>query len=76
MLRERKNRQSEGVDGVDCLKNRRSEMFVIWMDQDAHKFEMKQENSEWWYRKEGEGDDKWEKGRPPGFLQKSINPVP
>ena len=51
-------------------------MFVIWMDQDAHKFEMKQENSEWWYRKEGEGDDKWEKGRPPGFLQKSINPVP
>ena len=50
-----------------------SEMFEIWTDQDAHTFEMKQENGDWWYRKQGDRDDKWEKGRPPGFLQKAIN---
>jgi hypothetical protein len=42
-------------------------MFVIWMDLNDQQFEMKQENGEWWYRKQDEGDDKWKKGRPPGF---------
>ena len=50
-------------------------MSAIWTDQNNQKFEIKQENGEWWHRKQGEGDDKWKKGIPPGFSQKAMNPL-
>ncbi len=46
-----------------------------WRDLSGKVYELKQEGGAWWYRVKGEGEDKWEKGQPPGWIEKSRIPL-
>ncbi len=49
---------------------------LIWTDnKTGQRFEVKTEEYEPFYRKQGEGDDKWEKGHPPGWIDLSGMPL-
>ena len=49
---------------------------LIWTDsKTGQRFEVKTEKDEPFYRKQGEGDDKWGKGHPPGWIDLSGLPL-
>ncbi len=49
---------------------------LIWTDnKTGQRFEVKTEEYEPFYRNQGEGDDKWEKGHPPGWIDLSGMPL-
>jgi hypothetical protein len=50
-------------------------MSKIWTNRNGQKFELKHENGEWWYRQDGEGDDKWKSGMPADFSEKPTEPL-
>ncbi len=48
---------------------------LIWTDnKTGQRFEVKIEEDEPFYRKQGEGDDKWGKGHPPGWIDLTVIP--
>ncbi len=48
----------------------------IWTDsKTGQRFELKIEGDETFYRKQSEGDDKWEKGHPPGWIDLTVLPL-
>ena len=48
---------------------------MIWTDLSGKKYELKQDEGEWWFRIQGESDDKWKKGHPPGWFEKGKAPL-
>ena len=46
-----------------------------WKDLSGKTYELKQDGGEWWYRVKGEDEDKWKKGHPPGWIEKSKIPL-
>ena len=50
-------------------------MAMIWTDLSGKKYELKQDKGEWWYRIQGEGDDKWKNGHPPEWFEKGRIPL-
>src|SRR5207247_3613057 len=62
----RRGGSAEGQsDASDASRSRRlcteAIMAMIWTDLSGKKYELKQDKGEWWYRVQGEGDDKWKK---------------
>ena len=49
-------------------------MAMMWTDISGKKYELKPDKGEWWYRIQGEGDDKWKKGHPPGWFETGRTP--
>jgi hypothetical protein len=49
-------------------------MAMIWTDISGKKYELKPDKEVWWYRIQGEGDDKWKKGHPPGWFETGRTP--
>ncbi len=48
----------------------------IWTDsKTGQRFELKIEGDETFYRKQGEGGGKWEKGHPPGWIDLTVLPL-
>ncbi len=49
---------------------------LIWTDNKTGQgFEVKIQEDALVYRKQGEGDDKWEKGHPPGWIDLTVLPL-
>lgn len=50
-------------------------MSKVWHDMKGVAWEIKIENDQTWHRRQGEGDDKWQKGTPPGWTNKAKIPL-
>lgn len=47
----------------------------IWQDKNGETWEIKIQNDQTWHRRQGEGDDNWRKGTPPGWMDKAKVPL-
>lgn len=50
-------------------------MSKIWRDKNDVPWEIRIENDQTWHRRQGEGDDKWREGTPPGWTDKAKIPL-
>jgi len=50
-------------------------MAAIWTDLKGQVWELKSDKGKSWHRRQGEGEDKWKEGPPPGWIEKSRIPL-